>query len=93
MGVRLLLEIAPRPNQSATFSYPGSIDLQEERMPRVNLLAPVVTEPQTFHLVLAVTDRGEPRLTSYRRVVFTVLPDDAKLPDNANSNGATQRHP
>ena len=57
-------------------SYSGSLELQGQNTPRLSFVAPVVTEPQTIHLVLAVTDRGEPRLTSYRRVVFTVLPAD-----------------
>jgi hypothetical protein len=29
------------------------------------------------HLILAVTDEGSPRLTSYRRVILTVHPTDA----------------
>ena len=52
-------------------SFPGSLELQGQHTPRVNFAAPVVTEPQTIHLVLSVTDRGKPRLTSYRRVVVT----------------------
>jgi len=55
-------------------SYSGTLELQGQNTPELSFVIPVVTEPRTLHVVLAVTDHGEPRLTSYRRVVFTVLP-------------------
>ena len=36
--------------------------------------APDVSAPETVHVILAVTDRGEPPLTRYARVVVTVEP-------------------
>jgi Protein of unknown function (DUF1593) len=36
--------------------------------------APVVTSPQTIHFILKVTDKGNPRLTRYKRVIVTVVP-------------------
>ena len=36
--------------------------------------APQVTKPETLHIVLAVTDNGQPKLTRYRRVIVSVLP-------------------
>ncbi len=36
--------------------------------------APKVAKPETMHIVLAVTDRGAPPLTRYRRVIVTVYP-------------------
>lgn len=36
--------------------------------------APVVTEPQTIHFILKVTDKGTPALTRYKRVIVTVVP-------------------
>lgn len=41
---------------------------------RVHFTAPAVTKPETAHFVVAVTDKGSPPLTRYRRVVVTVLP-------------------
>lgn len=41
---------------------------------RTSFVAPAVSEPQTLHLILEVTDNGEPQLTGYRRVVFTIVP-------------------
>jgi hypothetical protein len=37
--------------------------------------APIVTSPQTIHFILKVTDKGAPRLTRYKRVIVTVIPD------------------
>jgi hypothetical protein len=39
-----------------------------------SFVAPVVTKPETLHIVLAVTDRGAPPLTRYRRVIVTIVP-------------------
>lgn len=39
-----------------------------------HFIAPKVTRPETIHIVLAVTDQGQPPLTRYRRVIVTVYP-------------------
>ncbi len=36
--------------------------------------APAVGQPETLHIILAVTDQGIPALTRYRRVIVSVLP-------------------
>lgn len=36
--------------------------------------APVVNRPSTLHFILKVTDKGSPALSSYRRVIVSVLP-------------------
>jgi len=42
---------------------------------RVSFVAPDVTSPQTIHMICEVTDWGKiPHLTSYKRVVITVIP-------------------
>jgi hypothetical protein len=38
------------------------------------LVAPMVSQPETIHLVLMVTDNGLPVLTRYQRVIITVKP-------------------
>jgi hypothetical protein len=55
-------------------TYAGQLDLQKSDTPAVSLIAPMVNAPSTAHLVLEVTDSGNPRLTSYRRVVVTFNP-------------------
>lgn len=41
---------------------------------RVSFRAPPVTQPETAHFIVAVTDKGSPPLTRYRRVIVTILP-------------------
>jgi hypothetical protein len=38
------------------------------------LRVPRVSEPQTIHVILAVTDDGDPPLRSFRRLVASVRP-------------------
>lgn len=45
-----------------------------ENIYRVVFRAPPVTKPETAHFIVAVTDKGSPPLTRYRRVIVTVLP-------------------
>jgi hypothetical protein len=40
----------------------------------VPVTAPIVNRPQTIHFILKVTDKGTPRLTRYKRVIVTVVP-------------------
>lgn len=42
------------------------------RVPR--LTAPVVEKPETAHFILRVTDKGNPPLTRYKRVIVNILP-------------------
>lgn len=44
---------------------------------RATFVAPEVSESQTLHVILEVTDNGEPTLTRYRRVVFTIKPRES----------------
>lgn len=37
--------------------------------------APKVTKPETMHIILVVTDQGQPQLTRYQRVIITIYPD------------------
>ncbi len=40
----------------------------------VSFLAPRVSKPEKYHLILSVTDSGEPALTRYKRVIIEVNP-------------------
>ena len=40
----------------------------------VDFTAPVVTAPREAQFILRVTDKGEPPLTSYKRVIVTITP-------------------
>ena len=45
-----------------------------ENIYRVSYKAPTVTKTETAHFILKVTDKGEPPLSRYRRVIVTILP-------------------
>jgi hypothetical protein len=37
--------------------------------------APKVDKEETVHIILKLTDRGEPQLSSYKRVIVTIKPN------------------
>lgn len=55
-------------------SYEGSINLGAENVHRVHLKAPEVDKMETAHIILKVTDKGEPALSAYKRVIITIKP-------------------
>lgn len=55
-------------------AYPeaGAFGSHDERLePKITLVVPASAAGQEWHWIVAVTDRGEPPLTRYRRVVIT----------------------
>ena len=64
------------------FQYPeaGSykktmrFDLAENMYRIFYIKAPVVEKNETVHFILKVTDKGQPPLTRYKRVIVTILP-------------------
>jgi len=59
-------------------SFPGEIVLDGADGPRVQVRTPSADAGQTVHLILDVTDAGDPPLTSYRRVVLQFTRPAAK---------------
>ncbi|MBR5069026.1 MAG: DUF1593 domain-containing protein [Bacteroidales bacterium] len=62
------------------FQYPEAGSLKQivpilgsPNIYHVKVQAPKVEKPETLHFILKVTDKGTPALTSYRRVVVTVI--------------------
>jgi hypothetical protein len=55
-------------------SYQGSLVIQNPNLIEANFVAPTVSSAQTVHVVLRVTDDGEPRLARYQRLVIRVEP-------------------
>ena len=57
-------------------TYPGKVSFRPYAVNLYNLpvTAPQVDRPQTIHFILQVKDKGTPALTSYKRVIVTVLP-------------------
>jgi hypothetical protein len=53
-------------------SYDGHIELHGAESITVSVVAPDVEQREQIHLILEVTDKGHPPLTSYRRLVITI---------------------
>jgi hypothetical protein len=57
-----------------TFESNRPVQVQDKDQKRAHFIAPKVSQPETIHLILAVTDNGNPALTRYQRVIVTVMP-------------------
>jgi hypothetical protein len=55
-------------------TYNGNIDLGYNQKEEVQFKAPNVKEKCTVHFILEAKDNGSPALTSYERVIITILP-------------------
>ncbi|MEQ9302277.1 MAG: DUF1593 domain-containing protein [Marinoscillum sp.] len=55
-------------------TYRDAINLGAENVHKVGFRAPEVTKTESIHMILKVTDRGIPPMTSYQRVVISVEP-------------------
>ncbi len=58
----------------------GAVQTDGLTSARASLVMPAVAAPETLHVLLAVTDEGDPPLTRYQRLVLTVHPSDGKKP-------------
>ena len=55
-------------------TYKGKVNLGAENVHGIYLTAPEVNKPETMHFILKLSDKGEPSLTRYKRIIVTVLP-------------------
>jgi hypothetical protein len=58
-------------------SYPEAVSFRpySENLYNVHtIVAPEVDKPQTVHFILKVSDKGEPALSRYKRVIVTIIP-------------------
>jgi len=58
-------------------TYPGQVSFRPYSENLYNLhtvIAPEVDKPETLHFILKVTDKGNPELSRYKRVIVTILP-------------------
>ena len=68
-------------------SYRGALPaLTNATSPRASFVAPKANAANTIHLIVAVTDKGSPSLTRYRRVIVTVDPNADQ--DNEETDSA-----
>ena len=57
-----------------TYKTKDPLVMQDSKSQKTTFVAPKVTQPDTIHIILAVTDNGQPALTRYQRVIVTVFP-------------------
>ena len=55
-------------------SYKGWLQINNANNIKASFTAPGVSYPQTAHIILKVTDNGEPSLTRYERLIIEILP-------------------
>ncbi len=56
-------------------SYRGAAPINgAENMTHIDLVAPKVDKTETVHFILRVTDKGNPPLSRYERVIATITP-------------------
>jgi hypothetical protein len=58
-------------------TYTGTVrfgNLAENLYNVHTVTAPLVNSPQTVHFILKVTDKGNPALSRYKRVIVTIVP-------------------
>ncbi len=48
--------------------------IEGARTAKASFVAPKVSKPETMHIILVVTDTGQPALTRYQRVIITIYP-------------------
>ena len=68
-------------------SYTGALPpLADSISSQTSFVAPEVDATQTIHLIVAVSDKGSPPLTRYRRVIVTIDPEAAVSASPANAD-------
>jgi hypothetical protein len=55
-------------------TYKGLVEIESHTAPQARLIVPKADSTGTIHVILEVTDDGEPGLYSYRRLVLEVQP-------------------
>ncbi|MBX2841233.1 MAG: DUF1593 domain-containing protein [Flammeovirgaceae bacterium] len=55
-------------------SFEGDIDLKDEGSDKISLTAPKVDKTETVHIILEVSDNGNPSLKTYQRIIVKVNP-------------------
>jgi hypothetical protein len=55
-------------------TYGGMVRIDQPLGQTISIVAPVVEQTSTIHIILEVRDRGEPALFSFQRMIITVSP-------------------
>jgi hypothetical protein len=60
--------------EPGTYAMKEPLGIKDLHAISTSFTAPKVDQPETIHIILAVTDNGKPSLTRYQRVIVTVFP-------------------
>jgi hypothetical protein len=55
-------------------TFKEMVETSNPRSTKVSFIAPKVNQPETIHMIFQATDRGTPPLTTFQRVIITVVP-------------------
>lgn len=55
-------------------TYKNSVDFGAPDVAGIDMTAPKVEKPETIHFILRVSDKGDPPLARYKRIIVTVTP-------------------
>jgi len=55
-------------------SYSERLTIDDAGSSKAGFTAPAVSQPETLHIILTVTDKGTPSLSRYARIIVSVLP-------------------
>lgn len=61
--------------EAGSYGYKALVEVQDSDQMDASFIAPPVQKPETVHIILAVTDKGNPPLTRYQRVIVNVFPE------------------
>lgn len=60
--------------EPGTYSFKDPLIISNKAGINASFIAPKVSQPQTIHIILKVTDNGKLPLTRYKRIIVTVFP-------------------
>jgi hypothetical protein len=63
--------------EAGTYATNKAFQIRDADELRAWFIAPAVSAPETIHIILSVTDDGTPALTRYKRVIVSVIPNEA----------------
>jgi hypothetical protein len=55
-------------------TFKEMVETSNPRSTKISFIAPKVNQPETIHMIFQATDRGTPPLTTFQRVIITVVP-------------------
>jgi len=55
-------------------SYEGIVELKNTNTDKISFMVPMVSKPETIHIILEVSDDGNPVLKGFQRIIVEIIP-------------------